>query len=82
MACNITKKLFQIYTHNCENNFAFCCQASQESIDIDPGLKTRRSDIDLSSYVNVAVIAIDTCLPRIRDLCRKSLIMQCSRLFE
>lgn len=38
--------------------------------------------MDLSSYVNLAVIAIDVCLPRIMDLCRKSLLMQCSRLFE
>jgi len=82
MTCKITKTLFQICTHNYERSFAFCCQARQESIDIDPSLKTRRSDMDLSNYVNLAVIAIDICLPRIRDLCRKSLLMRCSCLFE
>ena len=82
MACKITKTLFQIYKHNYERSFAFCCQAGQESIDIDPSLKTRRSGMDLSSYVNLALITIDIGLPHIRDLCRNSLLMQCSRVFE
>ena len=38
--------------------------------------------MDLSSYVNLALITIDIGLPYIRDLCFNILLMQCSRLFE
>ena len=81
-ACKITKTLFQIYKHNYERSFTFCCQPGQESIDIDSSLKTRRSGMDLSSYVNLAQITVDIDLPHIRDMCRNSLLMRCSRLFE
>jgi hypothetical protein len=38
--------------------------------------------MDLSSYVNLALITIDIGLPHIRDVCRNSHPMQCSHLFQ
>ena len=69
-ACKITKTLFQIHKHNYEPSFTFCCQVEQESIDIDPSFKTRRSDMDLWTYVNLAMITVDVGFPHIKDLCR------------
>jgi hypothetical protein len=68
-ACKITNTLFQIHKHNYERSYTFCCQAGQESIDIDPSLRTRRSDMDLSSYVHLALITIDFGLAHIRGTC-------------